>query len=335
MKALLVISLLLLGEHTEQRYCSLDLLCKLQQLFAPHKCSQDATGLLPRLQSTCGPPVFLSSPPPFLPGPRMQLPQPRMNPLPAFPFPLTHRPAIEPSPQQPSLESDPIPRISSQSLPEAPQFTKCYTGVNQTGRCTVITTNIPDLGYGNFDNQIQSVLQRGTWFYYLNKNYSMTGMVYYTMGSLAAVTLPSLFRNVISSVRPLISNQDLEKYHEMLTGYEGFGFTGTQYSWPTATPSLGHQMSGLSSLAIIGRTPWTIYTEDSYTGYNLCVFPKDHPKPSYGGISVGLYPNITILAIPNNTIRSVKKGCYSKVIVKPPYIPTDGHTSTGAWGRII
>ncbi|XP_045104971.1 uncharacterized protein LOC123500332 [Portunus trituberculatus] len=41
------------------------------------------------------------------------------------------------------------------------------------------------------------------------------------------------------------------------------------------------------------------------------------------------------LGIPDNSIKSVRKGCWSERIIQVPELKVDGRRENGAWGRLF
>ena len=131
-------------------------------------------------QSKLKKPMFCK---PKCPVPKViQIPEPQ---LPTIPFPPLPAPRIPQLPTQkvsqcyePEVSQCPIPQISTLPTPQISQFslskkplksepfnstlfTECYAQLNQKGKCTLITTSVPDLQLGGFDNIVRSVMQNG------------------------------------------------------------------------------------------------------------------------------------------------------------------------------
>ena len=130
-------------------------------------------------QSKLKKPIFCK---PKCPVPKViQIPEPQ---LPTTPFPPLPTPQISQLPTQkvpqcyePEVSQCPIPQISTLPTPQISQcplskkplifpppsivFTKCYTQLYQIGKHTLITTSVPDLQLGGFDNIVRSVMQNG------------------------------------------------------------------------------------------------------------------------------------------------------------------------------
>ncbi|XP_063866145.1 uncharacterized protein LOC135103602 isoform X2 [Scylla paramamosain] len=272
------------------------------------------------------------------------IPEIQIPPIPAIQIPTIPEIQIPPIPE---IQITPIPEIQTindiQVDPKPPkiqlsvlrqQFTQCYTKPKLRGRCTLITTAVPELGLGKFDNQIQSVFQSGMWLYYESINYNdvIPGRVFYVIGTFTAVTFPFQYRNVVSSVRPIGGENN--EYGDMLISYQGEGFTGAQHSWQYNDPFMLEEIGRISSIIVTGMSPWTVYSGEYYTGNSLCVYPDIYPANYHTQPYIlGMYINITMLGLPN--IISARKGCWASFGARPQSIRVDGRNANGYYGRIL
>ncbi|MPC81685.1 hypothetical protein E2C01_076315 [Portunus trituberculatus] len=104
------------------------------------------------------------------------------------------------------------------------------------------------------------------------------------------LAMVSFYSNMVSSVRLVNSYKD--KSHDVITFYKGIQFTDRDLATGVDMPYLGYSMD-VSSLIVIGNSPWTIYSKYHYGGHKECVYPEtDHYiNGKDERIQFGLYPN--------------------------------------------
>ncbi|KAG0701252.1 hypothetical protein GWK47_025339 [Chionoecetes opilio] len=216
-----------------------------------------------------------------------------------------------------------------------PAITLCYTEQNLNGYYLNFDNYAPDLYTYNFDNVIDSVKQTGMWIYYENVNYNLSpGKVYFVHGIDITVNFPAEYSDVTSSLRFVGSLEELNG--DTITFYEGNSFTASEYFTLVDASSFGQMSGKISSVIVTGRNPWTIYSGEGFSGDRLCVYPNtdsDHVHDQY--LDLGIFPNSQSLGVPDNSIRSVKKGCWTERVAKAPKLAMDGRQENGAWGRLV
>ncbi|KAK8749092.1 hypothetical protein OTU49_015669 [Cherax quadricarinatus] len=213
--------------------------------------------------------------------------------------------------------------------------TRVFSGPDGQGDYLDVTDYVPDLLAANFDNVIESVQQTGMWMYYENTDYNLqSGRVYWVHGIDIAVNFPSDYIDMCSSLRfagsPYYVNED------SWTVYEGTAFSGSEYYGNYDSATFENLAGKVSSLILTGVSPWTIYSRENFLGESLCVFPNtDHDTGADGSVlDFGIFPDMSALNISDNSIYSVQKGCWSKVVVTTSKLKVDGRLKNGAWGHI-
>merc|ERR1719369_1160234 len=102
------------------------------------------------------------------------------------------------------------------------------------------------------------------------------------------------------------------------TLYEGTIFTGSEYYGEGDSQDLGPLSYQASSLIVTGKSAWTFYEGRDYSGYRVCVEPNtDHDVGANGGVlNYGIFTSVTDVGMTDNSIGSVRKGCWSDKVVK-------------------
>ncbi|XP_045608221.1 uncharacterized protein [Procambarus clarkii] len=216
-----------------------------------------------------------------------------------------------------------------------PGYTRVFTDLDGNGNYLDFTDYEPDLLADGFDNAIDSVLQTGMWMYYENTDYNVqAGSVYWVHGIDIGVNFPNDYIDITSSLRyagsPYVLNDDT------WTVYEGTSFAGSEYYGSYDSDSLGNLAGKVSSLILTGVSPWTIYSGENFSGDSLCVYPDtDHDTGADGSVlDFGIFPNMASLGINDNSIYSVKKGCWTKKVINATKLHVDGRLNNGAWGHL-
>ncbi|XP_050728585.1 uncharacterized protein LOC127004613 isoform X2 [Eriocheir sinensis] len=218
-----------------------------------------------------------------------------------------------------------------------PSETFCYTEPDLGGSYDYFAGNEWDLSQTYVDNDIESVNQTGMWIYYENYNFNgdEPGLVYFGHGIDIVANFPGKFANRASSLSSAGSYARLNA--DTITLYEGTSFTGKLLSieYYPDQPSLYDVAGKVSSFIVVGTSPWTIYTGEDYTGNYWCVYATERDTSSDGRVlDVGMFPSIEEAGIPDNSIQSVRKGCWGKRVAKAPELKVDGRQKNGAWGRL-
>ncbi|KAK8384923.1 hypothetical protein O3P69_014470 [Scylla paramamosain] len=218
----------------------------------------------------------------------------------------------------------------------SPSLTTCYEDPNLNGYYVTFDNYAPDLYSYNFDDTIASVHQTGMWIYYENYQYNLSpGKAYFVHGIGVTVNFPSEYRDITSSLRFVGSLEYLNA--DTITFYEGNSFTAAEFFAVGDNSNFGQMTGRISSLIVTGKSYWTIFSGEGYTGDRLCVGPEtDHDVGPNGEVlDLGIYPAMTSLGIPDNSIKSVRKGCWSGRKIQAPKMKVDGRRENGAWGRLF
>ncbi|KAG7167506.1 uncharacterized protein LOC121868356 [Homarus americanus] len=215
-----------------------------------------------------------------------------------------------------------------------PSYTTVFSEQNGQGSSLDISDYVPDLLVANFDNVIDSVRQTGMWIYYDNINYNIdAGKVYFVHGIDISVNFPADYVDMSSSVR--FAGSPFHMNEDTWTLYEGKSFTGQEYYGNEDSATLGNLAGKTFSIVLTGTSPWTVYCGENWVGISLCIYPDtDHDTGADGSVlDFGIYPDVTALHIPEYSIYSIKKGCWSNNVATPPKIQVDGRQENGAWGH--
>ncbi|XP_068226229.1 uncharacterized protein [Palaemon carinicauda] len=211
--------------------------------------------------------------------------------------------------------------------------TRIYSRTDGRGNYVDIYQYIPDLYGTGYNDDIESVYQTGMWMYYENNNYNTkySGRVYFAHGIGLGVNFPRSFKNAASSIR-FAGNRNYPGANTWIA-YEGDYFTGQQFYGETDAYSLEYLDLKVSSFIITGSVPWTIYSGQSFTGDTRCVYPNEHDT-GYAGdyLNFGIYPTMSDIGIRDNTIRSVRMGCWSNNVVKSSKVKYEHRSKNGGWG---
>lgn len=214
-------------------------------------------------------------------------------------------------------------------------FTRVYSQPNYSGNYLDVYDYVPDLFNTGIDDDIDSVYQSGMWMYYENNNYNEgAGRVYFVHGIEISVNFPFDSSNMVSSIRYAGSGESPND--DTWTVFAGQYFTGSEYYGVTDSASLDYLDLDTSSIIVTGLSPWTLYSGLSWSGDSICVYPDtDHDVGPQGDrLDFGIFPDITSFGIPDNSVRSVRKGCWSDNIAKPVEIKYEEKAKNGAWGYV-
>ncbi|KAF2366418.1 Gamma-crystallin-related, partial [Trinorchestia longiramus] len=216
-----------------------------------------------------------------------------------------------------------------------PGFTRVYSEFNNAGYFYDFTDYVPDLRTYNFDNIIRSACQTGIWFYYDQTDYNqVASAVYWMHGIEYCGDFPLEFADVTSSLRyggsPYSLNED------SFTLYQGELFTGSEFWSNTNSATLDYLDLDGSSLLLTGVSAWTFFTGTQYTGVAVCVYPStDHDVGQDGTyLDLGIFASMADLGIPDNSIRSAVRGCYSEKVVRGKPLDAVHRAANGAMGVI-
>ncbi|XP_063865398.1 uncharacterized protein LOC135103293 [Scylla paramamosain] len=229
----------------------------------------------------------------------------------------------------------------------------CYSQPRQGGCCLRLTESVPNLGICNFNNLISSVRLTGFWMFYENSDYNaLPGRIYYGYGEDVSFTLPLAYRNIVSSVQVITDSMTMAD--NFIYFFEGPSCTLQSHKMKTSEASFGSLSNKFSSILLIGKRPWTLYTEENFRGRHVCVYPNIqyfamHHQTSYvhhheshqfgasssSNYSVGIYTNMTMLGFDTTIIKSCKMGCFSKSNAEGGKLFLDGAVDNGGWGSLM
>ncbi|XP_063866141.1 gamma-crystallin N-like [Scylla paramamosain] len=187
---------------------------------------------------------------------------------------------------------------------------RLYSEPNGKGMQLTTHGSLGDLTMYNFNNKMDSVYQSGLWIYYEHPAYNaMPGYAVVMYGDRVSANLPEGYSNIVSSVRLVKSSHD--GYKDLITLYSGTGFAGQELITGVSRGSLDYMADQVSSLIVIGSSPWTIYSDYNYSGQQACVYPSTDYYVNDDGevVYFGLYVNMTSVGFLDNSIQSVLKGC--------------------------
>ncbi|XP_064084815.1 uncharacterized protein LOC135200262 [Macrobrachium nipponense] len=215
-------------------------------------------------------------------------------------------------------------------------YTKVFSMTYNMGTWSELNTYTPDLSTKGMDNDIESVHQTGMWIYYENQDYNTVfqGKIYYVHGIEYSMDFPTQYRNMASSAR-FAGHRDVLNA-DAWNIYEGQYFAGRELFGTNDEASLGELDLQASSIVVTGTSAWTVYTGQSFTGQGVCVYPDtvhDH-GPSGEQLDVGIFGVVTALGLPEDSIRSIRKGCWSSKVATPSDLSYQHKDSNGGWGYV-
>ncbi|CAL4105042.1 unnamed protein product [Meganyctiphanes norvegica] len=192
------------------------------------------------------------------------------------------------------------------------QITRLYTAPFGMGQFWDFNSSIPDLGVYGFENTIRSICLTGIWIYYENIDFNkIPGQVFWMPGFKSCTNLPRNFQNSkFSSVRFAGSPTNINS--DSWTLYDGASFTRNSLYGTQDSGDLGELDLKVSSVILTGTSPWSFYSGKGWNGRGACVFPTQYYTLENGErFNFRLIPRITAMNIPDNAVRSIKKGCPS------------------------
>ncbi|XP_018008035.1 uncharacterized protein LOC108665753 isoform X2 [Hyalella azteca] len=191
-----------------------------------------------------------------------------------------------------------------------------YDGLNFTGAHYQFTEYTPDLSVVQMDNSIESLCITGQWHAYDAVNYdpNMTQAACLWRG--VGFCWNTSCTNAISSVRYAGSPYGLnDDYYNL---YEGTYFRGKEFRGNTNAGNLGELDKAVSSLVVTGQAAWTFFTGVDFTGSSLCVYADKHFTDGVISFDTTYFLNMDELGLPDNSIRSVARGCLSERVLGHP-----------------
>ncbi|KAF2357853.1 hypothetical protein FHG87_011393, partial [Trinorchestia longiramus] len=99
--------------------------------------------------------------------------------------------------------------------------------------------------------------------------------------------------------------------------YEYTSFRGNEFRGNANVDYLGDLDAAASSLIIIGQSAWTFYSDIEQTGAAVCVYPSTQLVGEDGTfMNYAYYCRLSEIGLPDNSIRSVARGCLSDRVVR-------------------
>ncbi|XP_018013029.1 uncharacterized protein LOC108670089 [Hyalella azteca] len=196
------------------------------------------------------------------------------------------------------------------------RYLKAYINDDPDGPYHEFLDYSPDLSVQGMDNSIRRVCLTGQWLLHGEHYYSGYEAFYRSVNGCYNLSSSAS----ISSLRYAGSPYGLDDVYYNL--YEGINWGGNEFKGNTNAPTVANLDMNVSSLSISGQSPWTFFTGLQYAGEAVCVYPylltNNGVDLHYREIayvrkqkepSIFYSPKITSLGIPDNSIRSVAKGC--------------------------
>ncbi|XP_018014053.1 uncharacterized protein LOC108671084 [Hyalella azteca] len=158
-------------------------------------------------------------------------------------------------------------------------------------------------GYG-------SSLLKGSWILYPSVAYAGTSYQYHGVNSCYNLTTSAS----INSLRYAGSPYGMDDVYFNLYNTTYFG--GNEFTGNTNTETVVELDMEVSSLIVSGQSPWTFFTGLKFTGESVCVYPSYNSTDN--GISIHYFDaaSMSSLGLPDNSIRSVARGCLSDTVYR-------------------
>ncbi|KAK4297016.1 hypothetical protein Pmani_030534 [Petrolisthes manimaculis] len=221
------------------------------------------------------------------------------------------------------------------SVPEERTYAgeaKCWSGDSHLGESMKFNDNNPHLGSVGFDNTIQSVKVTGMWIFYddpdYNSNTADSSRFFYVHGLDYSMTIPDEYKNKATSLRYAGSQHKLNDDYWSI--YQGMYFAGDTLGGTNDMTDLSFLTFDAFSVILVGKTAWSFCEGVNYAGPCVCMWPDTHHDDTlFRELDLGIFPTLTsyggILRV-----RSVRKGCYGKVISSS----SDSGSSSSSSSRI-
>ncbi|XP_018015173.1 uncharacterized protein LOC108672067 [Hyalella azteca] len=193
-----------------------------------------------------------------------------------------------------------------------------YTGTDWSGASYEFTDYAPDLSVVLMNNAINSSCSTGLWIAYDNVNFNpnLTGGICSIIAVDDCKKWAGPCQKMASSLRYAGSEFGLNDNFYNL--YEGNSFHGAEFKGNINAAYLDNLDLAVSSLIITGQSGWTFYTGVDFTDASVCVYADE--MVSNGGVVLNYARVYSMdeLGLPDNSIRSVSRGCASDRIVGTP-----------------
>ncbi|KAF2353026.1 Gamma-crystallin-related [Trinorchestia longiramus] len=194
------------------------------------------------------------------------------------------------------------------------RFTQVFTEPSNVGPSEDFFTYAPDLSLQGIDNAIESACQTGLWIYYNDVNYE--GDNCWTIGISACYIIFEAQCNAQASSLRYAGNPD-ELNGDYLNLYAGEYFVGTEFRTNASAITVGEIDQQVSSVIISGNSEWTFFTGPNFSGTSVCSGPNEHYTHDDGTkLSFARIYQMSDMDLPDNSIRSVLKGCVKDAVVE-------------------
>ncbi|XP_018013013.1 uncharacterized protein LOC108670071 isoform X3 [Hyalella azteca] len=188
-----------------------------------------------------------------------------------------------------------------------------YAGLGLSGIHHQFTEYTPDLSTVQMDNTIESACGTGFWLFYDATNYAMDSISCSWHLVNHCGNWSTYCQNMVSSLRYAGSPHGLNNNYYNL--YEGTSFRGEEFRGDEDAAQLGDLDLAVSSLIVTGQAAWTFYTGLDFTGATVCVYADETTTNSGIDLDFARIENLSELGLPDNSIRSVARGCFSERVV--------------------
>ncbi|XP_018013012.1 uncharacterized protein LOC108670071 isoform X2 [Hyalella azteca] len=189
-----------------------------------------------------------------------------------------------------------------------------YADLGLSGIHHQFTKYTPDLSAVQMDNTIESSCGTGLWLLYDATNYALDSSAVCLWHAVNYCSNWAAYcQNMVSSVRYAGSPHGLNNDYYNL--YEGTSFRGDEFRGDEDAAQLGDLDLAVSSLIVTGQAAWTFYTGLDFTGATVCVYADETNTNSGIDLDFARIENLSELGLPDNSIRSVARGCFSERVV--------------------
>ncbi|XP_018017211.1 uncharacterized protein LOC108673845 [Hyalella azteca] len=201
-----------------------------------------------------------------------------------------------------------------------------YSEPYSTGVSYTFTEYVPDLSVVMMDDIIDSVCGTGLWILYDSINYDSNHEVCVYEGVNGCGTWDTFCWNVGSSLRYAGSPSGINNDYYNL--YKGTTLRGEEFRGATDAADLGIFDLTISSLVVTGQSAWTFYEGLNFSGSAVCVYADQHISNNGTDLDFIHVLALSEIGLPNNSIRSVKRGCHAERVVGAPLNGTRGGGKT-------
>ncbi|XP_018020009.1 uncharacterized protein LOC108676448 [Hyalella azteca] len=220
--------------------------------------------------------------------------------------------------------SSPIEGVTAR--PDDFRYLTAYSEPDSIGENYTFYEYTPELSVVMMNNVIDSVCATGFWILYDSINYidRFVSCIYH--GVSACATFAPACQNRASSLRYAGSPYGLNNDYYNL--YQEIYLGGEEFRGEKDAADLGDFDLTISSLVVTGQSAWTFYRGLNYTGLPMCMYPDGHYTNDGIDIDYGFIFDMSEFGWPDNSIRSVRRGCHVQNVVRAPVNRTPGGGKT-------